>query len=192
MEADWEIEVGGGAPVIEVLWPSFVDLRLHPERAAQFSEAIEFPALAEALVAMNAPGSPVWTSKCDFWSIVDPAALDPDELDAPQARAAFGLACYIDVLQRAGWQWPSPAEAANACQDLINNLRLVPLKCCRVDLVVREVIDASESAAETGKIDLGTTAYLTACGSSRFEAARTLQAALRAVTRVLSAQSTLE
>ena len=27
MEADWEVEVGGGAPVIEAFWPGFVDLR---------------------------------------------------------------------------------------------------------------------------------------------------------------------
>ena len=27
MEADWEVEIGGGAPVIDALWPGFVDLR---------------------------------------------------------------------------------------------------------------------------------------------------------------------
>jgi hypothetical protein len=40
MEADWEFEVGGDAPVIEAPWPGFVDLRLHPERAWQLSEAL--------------------------------------------------------------------------------------------------------------------------------------------------------
>jgi hypothetical protein len=30
MEADWEFEVGGDAPVIDALWPGFVDLRLSP------------------------------------------------------------------------------------------------------------------------------------------------------------------
>jgi hypothetical protein len=28
LEADWEFEVGGDAPVIDALWPGFVDLRL--------------------------------------------------------------------------------------------------------------------------------------------------------------------
>jgi hypothetical protein len=191
MEADWEIEVGGGAPVIEAFWPGFVDLRLHPERATQFSEAMEFPALAQALVALNGPASPVWTSKCDTWSIVAPAAFDPDELDAPPARAACAVACYIDVLQRAGRQWPYLAEAGTACQDLSNILHAVPLKCCRVDLVIRQVIDAPEPDMDTGNINLGVTAYLTACGSSHREAAKALQATLVEFARVLTAQSTL-
>ncbi len=32
MEADWEFEVGGDAPVIEAHWPGFVDLRQNPEQ----------------------------------------------------------------------------------------------------------------------------------------------------------------
>ena len=31
MEADWEFEVGGDAPVIEALWAGFVDLRSQPD-----------------------------------------------------------------------------------------------------------------------------------------------------------------
>ncbi len=46
MEADWEIEVGAGSPVIQGHWPGFVDLRVHPERASQLPEATELPALA--------------------------------------------------------------------------------------------------------------------------------------------------
>ena len=37
MEADWEFEVGGDAPVIEARWPGFVDLRRNPERAMEFA-----------------------------------------------------------------------------------------------------------------------------------------------------------
>ena len=44
MEADWEVEVGGGSPVIEALWPGFVDLRLYPERIGEIQEAAGFPA----------------------------------------------------------------------------------------------------------------------------------------------------
>ena len=38
MEADWEVEVGGGAPVIEADWPGFVDLRGEPERVNEMEE----------------------------------------------------------------------------------------------------------------------------------------------------------
>ena len=39
MEADWEFEVGGDAPVIEACWEGFIDLRKTPERARQLPEA---------------------------------------------------------------------------------------------------------------------------------------------------------
>ena len=49
MEADWEVEVGGGAPVIEALWPGFVDLRSNPERSGEIDGGCEFPALGVRL-----------------------------------------------------------------------------------------------------------------------------------------------
>jgi hypothetical protein len=53
MEADWEFEVGPdaaglAAPVIDALWPGFVDLRRAPELAWHLPEAAQLPALAEA------------------------------------------------------------------------------------------------------------------------------------------------
>ena len=38
MEADWEIEIGGDAPVIEAHWFGFVDLRIEPSRANELPE----------------------------------------------------------------------------------------------------------------------------------------------------------
>ena len=67
MEADWEIEIGGGAPIIEAHWSGLVDLRVNPERARLLPEAQQLPALCHALVRLNAPASPVWTSKCDVF-----------------------------------------------------------------------------------------------------------------------------
>ena len=78
MEADWEVEVGGGAPVIEALWPGFVDLRLYPERIGEIQEAAGFPALAGLLRSLNGAGSSLWTAKCDLW---EPEANDSQECD---------------------------------------------------------------------------------------------------------------
>jgi len=200
MEADWEVEVGGGAPVIEADWPGFVDLRRYPERVERLSEVKDFPALAEALVALNAQTSPVWTSKCDVWPVVDladpavapgsPAAVfspfDPDELDAPPEDAAYAIACYIDLLPRSDKQWPDPAMAAAACKHVCSLLHAFPLRCCRVDLITREALIVA------GRVDLGITAYLTACGPSPAGATKALQAALSVFARVLSTQSTVE
>ena len=46
MEADWEVEIGGDAPVIDACWEGFVDLRRAPERAGAVAGSAELPALA--------------------------------------------------------------------------------------------------------------------------------------------------
>jgi hypothetical protein len=186
MEADWEIEVGGESPLIEAQWSGFVDLRLHPERASQLPEAAALPALAEALEVLNSATSPVWTSKCDVWSIADLAGIDPDELDAPPAFAAHAMAGYIDLLHRNQRKWDLPAAAAADCKHLCSLLHEIPLRCCRVDLVVRQaILNPASVAAES--IRLGITAYFTACGPSHAEATGTFQSALAEFARVLSA-----
>ena len=110
MEADWEVEIGGDAPVIDACWDGFVDLRLDPrtdssplpdtylKRAQGLAESANLPGLSEALVQLNGLHSPAWTSKCDVWPILDTADIDADELDAPQEDATFAWACYIDLV----------------------------------------------------------------------------------------------
>jgi hypothetical protein len=186
MEADWEIEVGGEAPVIEARWPGFVDLRRTPEQAWQLAEVGELPALAEALAKLNAPASPVWTSKCDFRPVIEPNEFDPSELDARPGSAVQAMGCYIDLLPRGDRQWVLPVMAAAACKHLCSLLREVPLRCCRVDLVVRRAFITPE------RMDLGVTAYLTSCGPSSVEAAQTLQAALTALADSFCPHSTLQ
>ncbi len=183
--------MGGESLVIEAEWSGFIDLRLHPERAAKLPEAAVLPALAVALELLNSAPSPVWTSKCDVWPIVDLAGIDPDELDAPPGFAVHAMGGYLDLLHRDERKWAAPAAAAADCKHLCSLLQGIPLRCCRVDLVVRQAIlnRASEAAPS---MSLGATAYFTACGPSHNEAAGTFQSALAEFARVLSAQSTLE
>lgn len=172
MEADWEFEVGGDAPVIESCWEGFVDLRRDPERAGQLPEAAELPVLAEALARLNSANSEVWTSKCDVWPIVDFSEFDPDELDAPPGFATRAVACYIDLLPRNNRQWETTDLAAAACKLACSRLNGCKLRCSRLDLIIRRAFIAAD------RMDLGITAYLTACGASEGEAVQTLQAAL--------------
>lgn len=169
MEADWEIEIGNGVPVIEAHWPGFVELRLCPERASLLAETHQLPGLAEALLRLNAPNSPLWTSKCDVFT---PDEIDPDELDAPPEGAAVALACYIDLLPRSGDLWSDPIAAAGWCRRTCADIKAVPIRCCRADLVIRHALIAPEP------MGLGITAYLTACGAHRESAASVLQVAL--------------
>ena len=108
MEADWEVEIGGGAPIIDACWPGLIHLQSAPKRAAELPEAADLPGLAEALVRLNGSRSPVWTSKCDVWPVLDATDIDAGELDAPQEEATFAWACYIDLVPLNG-SWPSLA-----------------------------------------------------------------------------------
>jgi hypothetical protein len=186
MEADWEFEVGGDAPAIETRWEGFVDLRLAPERAWELPETVHFPALAAALAKLNAPRSPVWTSKCDFWPRLESGAFDPDEMDAPSGGFAHAMGCYIDLLPRSDGQWRFPALAEATCKQVCAVMGAVPLRSCRLDLMIRRAFIAPD------RMDLGITAYVTSCGASPEAASCTLAAALAAIADALSALSTVE
>jgi hypothetical protein len=185
MEADWEFEVGGDAPVIDALWPGFIDLRTVPRRARSLSEVAELPALAEALERLNARSSPIWTSKCDFWPALDLEALDSDEMDAAIGEFVHAMGCYIDLLPKSDQQW-LPARAAAECKYICLQLHAAPLRCCRIDLVIRRAQIAPETE------DLGITAYLTACGTTAEAAKQVLEAALGAFADAFQANSTLQ
>ena len=171
MEADWEFEIGSDAPIIEGIWPGFVDLREDPHRAGELTEAQQLPGLADALARMNATNSPVWTSKTD---VFDPSPVDPDELDASHEEAEHAIACYVDLLMRSDQQWNFPFKAEQSCRELCDRLREIPLRCCRVDLVVRR------ACVHLDLNDLGATAYFTACGRSDGDARTRLAKCLAA------------
>ena len=185
MEADWEVELGGDAPVIEAYWPGLVDLRMHPEQARMLPEAQQLGGLAETLVRLNANTSPVWTSKCDVWEVDE---FDPDELDAPLDSATHAIACYIDILPKSYEQKESHASMVAACKGLCVRLHAVAMRCCRADLIIRRAIMTKMGRAVMidGGEDLVVTAYVTACGSSIGEARAVLRSALDAFADAVS------
>jgi len=166
MEADYEVEVGGGAPVIEALWPGLVDLRLSPGRIVEIQEAEAFPALAGLLRSLNKAGSQVWTGKCDLWE------PEPNE-----------LACYVDLLPVVDAVFARWEQAEAFCREWVTRLAPIPLPECRVDLVVRQAI-AGEAEG------FGVTAYLSAVGRDRSNAADTLAAALVAFAGAIPPSAT--
>ena len=171
VEADWEVEIGQGAPLIDPHWPGFVDLRRTPECAQQLPEVAWLRGLDDALVRLNRAQSPVWTAKCDVWPL-DAGEFDADEMNAPLESATFGQGCYIDLLPASEQQWSVPAMAISWCKDMCSLLRAVPLPCCRVDLIVRS------AALSPNRMDIGITGYLTSCGPTIEDANQVLQAAL--------------
>lgn len=172
MQADWEFEVGPGAPIIDAAWAGLVDLRRNPGGIREIGETALVPSLAPALLRLNSASSPVWTAKCDAWT---PEAIDPGELDAPDPQTACALACYIDLLPSDATDWCTPAGMEAFCRHLCGLLRAIPVRCCRADLVVRRAVLSAETEA------LGITAYLSACGASSSQAASALSAAIDAL-----------
>jgi|SRR5579859_2847933 len=154
MNADWEVEIGGDAPVIEALWPGFIDLRAHPERVSEIAETAVFPPLAVLLKSLNAPDSTLWTSKCDVWE-PDPAAI----------------ALYVDILPCEGSVFAQRQQAEAFCRELVGRLAGLGTHDCSVDLVIRQAI-AGEA------VGFGITAYLSASGSDRSQAASLLATSL--------------
>lgn len=105
---DWSAECAADDPVLVVPWsdPSsrsrFLDLREDPEAIDELPEAEQHPPLLQALRALNAPRSPVFTAKCDAWAVEDSGELDALrlELDLAATDAACGFTSYIDLLWR--------------------------------------------------------------------------------------------
>ncbi|RZU41128.1 hypothetical protein [Edaphobacter modestus] len=108
MLSEWSVECGADDPVLVVPWadpddPSrhFIDLRENPYDLDWLEEAAQHPPLMHALRALNATRSPVFTAKCDVWSLA-PDELEPlrHELDLILEDAPTGIASYIDLVWR--------------------------------------------------------------------------------------------
>jgi hypothetical protein len=193
MEADWEIEIGPGAPVLDAFWPEFIDLRSAPARIGEIEETRRFPALAETLLQLNGLDSglrsdavedgrrlSVWTSKCDFW-VLDPELekCDPDEMDATPKESAIGLACYIDLLPAHGSDFAGLDCVRSWVRAKVEGLRRMTVRCCRADLVIRQAVLGEQDG-------FGITAYVTACGEERNAAEKALNSALIALVNAIN------
>jgi hypothetical protein len=109
MHAEWSAECSAEDPVLVVPWKdpdgasAFVDLRANPYDFDAIPETEKYPPLMQALRALNAARSPVFTAKCDAWPLEDSELehlqlnLDADPTDAT-TRLSFGFASYIDLI----------------------------------------------------------------------------------------------
>lgn len=187
MEAEWWVEMGEELPRIVVPWTeetlAYIDLRLEPAAATTLAETKHLPALGRALQELNAPGSHVFTSKCDVWE-VDPEDMDPLEMSAAAADTKAGFACYIDLVRR-GKAARSPfAEQETWLRHTRAAMLGLPAQCARAELVLRQAV---LSADDPEPIDgFGVTLYVTGCGSNEQHAHDSWETALGEVVKVFS------
>ena len=98
MDAEFNIELGGSAPALELPWSSseagqrFYDLRSRPELLLEIPEAANNRALGEFLAAINTPHGVLQTVKCDTWLSTEIS----EEEKVYGAEMKFGS--YIDLV----------------------------------------------------------------------------------------------
>ncbi|HEY0796084.1 MAG TPA: hypothetical protein VGD64_09915 [Acidisarcina sp.] len=195
MEADWAVEIGAGLDCIDVPWSGedwgpgssceFIDLLAAPELSASIAripEARDESALCSGLIRLNGPGSPVFTSKCDLWTL-ESGEIDSYELDAAGPVIA-GRASYIDFVFRDAARFASFDAHERWMRRVVDYLRQSALRSVRVDFVLRQ-------AEVRGVEGFGISFYAIGCGPDGVSAALSWEAALAAAVEAICDQQYL-
>jgi hypothetical protein len=150
MDAEWSAECGGDDPVLVVPWSSgaeqaeplhFIDLRENPYDLDQILEAELHPPLLQALRALNAGRSPVFTAKCDAWPL-SPAELNVLRftLAAEPEEFPAGFASYIDLLWRERSLFVSFHRHEQLLDSLTRNADPIDLPHASLDCIIRPAL----------------------------------------------------
>jgi len=187
MLATWSVECGADDPVLVVPWSDaaglhFVDLRENPYDLDQIAEAELHPALMQALRALNATRSPVFTAKCDAWPM-DSEELESQriELDLSAAEAPSGFASYIDLIWRDRPLFVSFHQQEQRLQRLVRLLEPLDHPYAAVEAVLRPALVDLTGPQE----GFAATLYVKALGTDAGHAYEHWTLALEAVVTVL-------
>ncbi len=155
MLMEWSTACGVDDPVLVVPWSSpdgslrWVDLRSDPDALDEIAEADEHPPLLAALRALNAPRSPVFTTKCDAWG------MDAEELEAVRDDllvdpdvATAGMTCYIDLLWRERPVFVSRHRTAQVLYRMERLANDLPHSLAKVEAVLRPAVLDLETVSE--------------------------------------------
>lgn len=176
MEADWAAEIGPDLPVIEADWPGLVDLRAEPEAVERIPEAAEYAALRDALLQLNAPESPVRTTKSDVWTLAA-QEIDPLEFGCALNSELVGLACYVDLVALDAGLLASFERHEAWARRAVQEMRDAASAAGRVDLVIR----AARAMRREG---FALTLYVAGCGADVASAQASWASALRLAATV--------
>jgi hypothetical protein len=170
MLAEWSVECGAEDPVLVVPWKdsdgkvAFVDLRANPYDFDAIPEAEQYPPLMQALRALNATRSPVFTAKCDAWP------LDDEELeqlrlnlDVLPGEAIAGFGSYIDLIARNRSLFTSFHKHEQLLQRLARLAGPLDRPAAALDCVLRPALVDLDGPQEGFAISL----YVKAIGNDR-------------------------
>jgi hypothetical protein len=197
MVVEWSVECSADDPVLVVPWSraeagaasnpaaaDFVDLRENPYDMDQIPEAEQNPPLMQALRALNAGRSPVFTAKCDAW------ALDSEELEQLQLQldvkadspdAQTGFASYIDLV----WRDRTIFASFHQSEQLLHRLERLAVSIdeplVMLDCVLRPALVDLTGPQEGFAVSL----YVKAIGPNLAAAKQAWGSALEAVVAIL-------
>ena len=188
MLAEWSAECAAEDPVLVVPWKdldgkmAFIDLRANPRDFEAVAEAEQHPPLMQALRALNATRSPVFTAKCDAWP------LDSEELqqlqlnlDARPADATAGFASYIDLIWRERSLFHSFHRQEQVLRRLTRLAAPVPRRWAALDCVLRPALLDLDGPREGFAVSL----YVKSLGPSPLAAWKEWAAALAAAVALI-------
>jgi len=194
MVADWSVECSAEDPVLVVPWtvaeaggqstPSsadFVDLRENPYDLDQIPEAEQYPPLMQALRALNAPRSAVFTAKCDAWPLAE-AELDDlrEQLDISEANVS-GFASYIDLIWRERTIFASFHQSEQLLHRLARLAAPIDQPSAMLDCILRPAMVDLTGPQEGFAISL----YIKALASDAYTAKQVWASALEAAVALL-------
>ena len=190
MLATWSVECGAEDPVLVVPWhdpddpegPQFIDLRENPYDLDHIPEAEQHPPLMQALRALNAPRSPLFTAKCDAWPM-DAAELATAqfELGVPAAEAPHGFTSYIDILWRDRPLFVSFHQQEQRLHRLVRLLDPVDHYSALVEAILRPALVDLTGPQE----GFAVTVYVKALGTDQPHAYEHWAAALESLVTIL-------
>ncbi len=190
---EWSAECAADDPVLVVPWSSdpadsssashFIDLREDPYAAEEIPEAERHPPLLQALRALNAARSSLFTAKCDAWIVDAPDELEALrlDLDLTPTDVTAGFASYIDLL----WRDRSIFASFHQHQHLVHRLdrRVAPLDhpFALIDCVIRPAFLDLEGPQEGFALTL----YVKAVGPNEAHALSNWSSALEGAVAIL-------
>ncbi len=169
MEADWSVELGGDAPVIDQGWPGWIDICQDPSRIARLDEVNTFPPLGKALRWVLESNCGMLPTKCDFWTREE--LVNACEYDADSGTNSTTANCFVDLMPQAATHWMHLASAEHWAEATVKKLQGIPCRNSRVEVVLRQAFKNDLSF-------LGVSLYISACGISTTQAMSTLTSAL--------------
>ena len=187
MRLEWSVECGADDPMLVIPWDDpanaasrFIDLRENPYDIDQVIEAELHPPLLQALRALNAARSPVFTAKCDAWQ------MDPDEfaaaaLDMDIADANQGFISYVDLVWRERVVFLSRHQQEQRLQRLTRLLEPIDAPYVLIDCILRPALVDLTGPQEGFAVSL----YVKAMGADAAEAYQHWSQALEAVVTVM-------